>query len=131
MAEITGFNRITENAKDALASAASRSASLNNKEVKAVHLFLAILAKPSTIISKLFGQFNLDLDNTVKHLEESIKQEPTYVAEIPRFAEQLKQVINYSFVIASRMDHVYVGVEHLFIAILESVNEPFVQELTT
>lgn len=129
MAEISGFNRLTENAKTAVVRAGELASYLQNSEIKAVHLFLALLQKPSSLMQKMFNQFNLDTEATVSHVTADIRQEILEEISAPKFSDQLKQVINHSFVVASRLDHVYVGAEHLFVAILETIDEPFVQEL--
>lgn len=131
MSEISGLNRLTENAKSAVVLAAQKAEEFHNMEVKGVHLFIAILSKPSTIIERILNNLNLDTSDTLNSLMNSLKEKSEYIQQKPKFSEQLKQIINHSYVLSSNLNHVYVGVEHLLLSILDTVNEPFVQELVS
>lgn len=131
MSEISGLNRLTENAKSAVVLAAQKAEEFHNIEVKGIHLFVAILSKPSSIIERLLNNLNLDTADTINSLVESLIEKSDYIQQKPKFSEQLKQIINHSYVVSSGLNHVYVGVEHLLLSILETVNEPFVKELVS
>lgn len=126
--DIFGAGRITDNAKEAVVAAYNIAEELNNNEVLPVHLFLAIIKNPQNILQKMFDEGTLDLDLTYSEISQRLKSEKV-TSGLPKFSAEIKALINDAFLIAAKLSHVYVGTEHLFLAILKIKGAQFVQEL--
>jgi ATP-dependent Clp protease ATP-binding subunit ClpC len=127
--ELTGLQRFTDNAKKAVVSAHDLAKTHGNREVGQIHVFLALIQNPSSLISNIFEQIGLDIENTKQSVLSEIESRSIAGATRPRFSLELKDLINQSFLVAERLSHVYVGSEHLLIAMLEVSTEQFVEEL--
>ena len=130
--EITGLNRFTDNAKNVIVSAHTIALDKRNKEITPTHIFLGILENLNNLTKQIFSQANIDLDSTKDMITESLDSQPTSDAAgfAPNFSEDTKKLINDGFLIAEDLSHVYVGSEHLLLALLKLSNTEFVAELT-
>ncbi len=128
---LNGLQRFTENAKKVIVVAYGLAERLQNPEVLPVHIFIAILDSPSATVAKIFEKAGLDKESTKRELMSYAGTETAAVNFVPTFSEMVKEVINKSFLIAESLSHVYVGTEHLLLALLDMSDQQFVQELAT
>lgn len=129
--DLSGLQRFTDNAKEAMIAAHDLATRYQNPEVEPIHLFLALLNKPTNLINKVFEKVGLDLDQTRTELTGVVMGKQDFVTLKPIFSERIKELINRSFLVAETFAHVYVGTEHLLIAMLELGGEQFIEELKT
>lgn len=127
--QLTGLQRFTANAKQAVIAAHEIAVQHKNEEVLPVHLFLALIANPPVIIRRVLERVNIDSEQTTSQLNRELTKQGVAETNAPVFSEQIKDLINKSFLVAEKFNHVYVGSEHLLLAMLELEGEPFISEL--
>lgn len=129
--ELNGWQRFTDNARKVIQGAHGIAFDNTNNQVSLIHVFLSLLENPSVILIRIFEKIALDLDSTKSQILNEIKSKSGFLlpGQTPEFSSELKDLINQSFLVAERLSHVYVGSEHLLLALLEMKSEPFVQEL--
>lgn len=129
----SGMGRFTDNAKSVIISANSFANDHKNKEILPIHIFLGLLANLTNLTKQIFAQANIDVESTKSQMESVLdalpKREDNTTSEEPEFGERTKKLLNDSFLIAGNLSHVYVGSEHLLLALLELSESEFVQEL--
>lgn len=129
--DLKGINRFTENAKAAVVGAHEMAERFHNPEVLPIHLFLALLDHPTTLILRIFEKVGLDIDKTRSELTNVLSLNTSLLASSPVFSAAIKELINKSYLIAENLSHVYIGTEHLLMAMLEISGEDFIEELKT
>ncbi len=127
--ELTGLQRFTDNAKQAVVNAHEVARVHHNPEVGQIHVFQSLIQNPTSLISNIFEQIGLDMEKTKQSVVAEIKSRSQEGSVKPRFSTELKDLINQSFLVAERLAHVYVGSEHLLLAMIEISKEQFVEEL--
>src|ERR1700733_12574261 len=128
--DLQGLERLTEKAKKTIVQAFEIANNFNNTKCEPIHLFIALLKDnagiPATVLSKL----GVDVDSTIQSLEQKLVNFNSTTDKItPDFSEDLKELINRACILVQRMSHVYVGTEHLLMAIVQSTQFDFVAEL--
>ncbi|MBL8015463.1 MAG: ATP-dependent Clp protease ATP-binding subunit [Candidatus Doudnabacteria bacterium] len=127
---LSGLQRFTDNAKQAMVHAHELADRYKNQEVQPIHLFIALISKPSALINKVMEKVGLDPEKTKRELMQVvISLESVGWDAKPVFSEKIKELINRSFLIAEEFGHVYVGTEHLLIGMLEIPGEEFIEEM--
>jgi ATP-dependent Clp protease ATP-binding subunit ClpC len=124
-----GMGRLTDNARSIIVFANELAAQYRNPEILPLHLFLAIIKRPSELVSRIFEQTNLDLTSTIEAIQKELGSRSQDEVKLVMLSPELKTVINKSFVKAEKLRHVYVGIEHILLALIELDDEPFVKEL--
>jgi len=135
------FERLTQNAKKVINRGYDIAKSHNHKEYLTIHLFLSILEDKKGIVEELVNKLAIDITATEERIKAQLEkmtneQEisvilglPVNSARGPIFSKEIKDLINESFLVASELSQVYVGSEHLFLAMfkLEGVN--FIEDM--
>lgn len=127
--ELSGLERLTEKAKRSIVRSFEIAAKLNSNESLPIHLFLAMLEDETSLPANILSKLGLDLESTKSTIEQKVSLAASKNPISPSFGENLKQVINNGFIVAQRLSHVYVGTEHLLVALLGMKDLDFVQEL--
>ncbi len=100
--------------------------------VNAQDLFMAILASPNILAVKLLERMGMDIAQTLvrmqSRIEVAVEKKHKNSTEV-EFGEEARQIISLSFLISSDLGHVYVGSEHLLLAILKQEQYEFVKDL--
>lgn len=122
MAERKGnvLSKLSDNARISVRLAQSVSRQLLAKEVKAVHLFLGILLNRNSLAARTLQSMDVDFNSTVRGIigERPISIEIGSVQIEVSLSKEAKDVLREAYTIANRMAHVYVGTEHILLAIL-------------
>ncbi len=127
--DVFGLGRFTDNARVAIVGAHDVAKKFSNSEIAPVHLFISIISNPSDLVSRIFDLVGMDMAATLKAVEKEV------ISKLPKtdstivLSDKLKKIINRSFIKAEELQHVYVGMEHLLLALLELKDEEFVKEL--
>ncbi len=127
--DIKGWQRFTDNAKQIIINAHELAQKYRNPYVTPIHVFQVIIQEPSNLLSRVFEQVGLDIENTRAEILSEIERRAKTGITSPKFSDELKRLINDSFLVAEKLSHVYVGSEHLLVAMLETGEEDFVHEL--
>jgi ATP-dependent Clp protease ATP-binding subunit ClpC len=113
------FERFSEPAVRVIMAAQSEAQRLKSSYVGAEHLLLAMIREQERVVIKTLEAFDLSGADLKETIESEIKAlgESFTGKEIP-FSSQVKKIIEFSWEEARSLGHSYVGVEHLFLAIL-------------
>ncbi len=126
------FFALTKNARSAFQLSTVVAKRLGAREIEPLHLFVSLLLVKEGIASRMFRALNVDIDQTVSGFTGGMiiskvdKRSRDITFEI---SDSIRDVINRAFNIALENKHVYVGTEHLLVAVLEDPNQSFVKEL--
>ena len=138
-----GLAKMTENLSRLLLMAFEIAAKRNGKILNAQDLFLGILGFKTSLAAKLLERLGVDLDATAKGISENYilsKQLPNVLENAHLsildqilqniiLGDEVKNLLAQSFIIASEFGHVYVGTEHMLLAIIKQDNYPFIKDL--
>ena len=119
------FSRLSENANVALRNASLVSDRLKERKISVVSIFVGILLNEDCIATKVIESMGLDRGEILKSFFEGKVFEITGDTSVKRelsFSVEAQEVFREAFNHAQRMSHVYVGTEHLMLAILRSKN---------
>lgn len=120
------FGRLSENANVALRSASLVSEKLKERKISVVSIFVGILLNEECIATKVIEDMGLDRGEILKFFFEGKIFEITGDTSVKRelsFSVEAQEIFREAFNYAQRMAHVYVGTEHLMLAILRSKNQ--------
>ncbi len=127
------FSKFTENAKKAILLAFESARTHNSSFVTPRHLFIGLLRLRKGIANKLLEKLGLDINATLSSLE-NFEQKISDVSnehgiKSIRLDDMTKDILAEAVLIASSLTHVYVGTEHLLLAILKVDKLDFVSDL--
>jgi len=130
-----GINRMTVNARKLISKGYDIAKKYGYKEYSVIHLFYVLLEENNGIVSDILNRIGVDIDSSKtriksefdKTLEASKKDAGTAVQTV--FSDEIKNLINEGFVVASDLNHVYVGGEHLLLAMFNMKGIEFLEEL--
>lgn len=133
---IKGLSRLTNNAKKAIISGFELAKKYKYLDYLPIHLFYSLISEKSGMVVDLINKVGIDINNTlirvqekfVKNSENQIKNQST-IEVLPGISVQIKELLNESFVTSSRLGHVYVGTEHLLLAMFNLKDIDFVEEM--
>ncbi|OGC16137.1 ATP-dependent Clp protease ATP-binding subunit ClpC [candidate division WOR-1 bacterium RIFOXYC2_FULL_37_10] len=112
------FERFSEHAIRLIMAAQEEAKRTKSSQVEKEHLLLGMLKENEPSILKVIELFNVAPGDLKTKLEDKIIQESITVnIEIP-FSNTVKKVIELSWEEARNLGHSYIGVEHLFLALL-------------
>jgi ATP-dependent Clp protease ATP-binding subunit ClpC len=130
--DLNTFDRLTENAKETIEKSYAIARKNNHKEFVLLHLFLGLLMVKKGVLNEVIEQLSIDRDVTVDRVNESVlKLEKTDASKMPEFSATVKDLLNESFVVASDMNQVYVGTEHIFLAMFRLSGIKFIDDMKT
>ncbi|WKZ31448.1 MAG: ATP-dependent Clp protease ATP-binding subunit [Candidatus Dojkabacteria bacterium] len=128
------FSKLSENARISIRFASDIATTLFDKEVTPLHLFLGILLNKESIGSKALTAMGVDTTQTLQKLAgttllafDRAKFEKNTKDIL--LSKESKDVIRVAYSIASSSSHVYVGTEHILLAILRQTDLKITQEL--
>ena len=119
------FSRLSENANVALRNASLVSDRLKERKISVVSIFVGILLNEDCIATNVIENMGLDRGEILKSFFEGKVFEITGDTSVKReisFSIEAQEIFREAFNHAQRMSHVYVGTEHLMLAILRSKN---------
>lgn len=134
---LEGFNRLTENTRTILNKAAEYASQYDQSEVLIIHVFLALLENDKGILRDLIDKISIDVDITLKRVKsrlqkvkdmQSADEESKKIKE-PKISTQFRDLLNESFIVSSEMNQVYVGSEHLFLAMFRLKGLAFIDDM--
>ena len=126
---IKNLSRLTRNLTKVLLNSFELARRKGAKEISATEIFTSILTNTNCIASRLLVRLGMDLDATKASLEENYTSSEI-INFAPELGENARHLLTRSFLIASDLGHVYVGTEHMLLAILQEEELEFVKELS-
>ncbi len=126
------LDKMTDYAKKAIVNAFEIARNEGNSEVTVKHMFMGIISNKSNIASRLLSKLGVDLNGTMESLK--LKKQDSSSIEIINVTNNIlsgdvKQLLVDAFVLATDYGHVYVGTEHILLAILKLEHIDFVADL--
>jgi ATP-dependent Clp protease ATP-binding subunit ClpC len=125
------FTRLSRNARMSIRNASLIAEHLKSKSVEPEHLLVGILLNDNALATKTVGTMGFDTKDVLKRVLGEIAIDTTISVDQPRlvrFSEKTREVLRKAFDWSQRYSHVYVGSEHLMLAILET-NDIFIKDL--
>ena len=117
------FNRLSQNANVSLRSASLVSEHFKEKKISVTSIFVGILLNEESIATRVIEEMGLDRGEILKDLFNGEIIEVTgNTSSVKKlsFSTKAQEVFRKAFDHAQKMSHVYVGTEHLMLAILQS-----------
>jgi len=117
------FEQFTEKAKEAIALAQDILIEYHHNQLDVEHLLLALLRQPEGLVPQILSRCNVAPEVVRRELEEALQRFPQIYyqggQEIQIYlTPRAKSVLDGAEEEAKRLKDVYVGVEHLFVAIV-------------
>lgn len=112
-----GFARFTPRARNAVVAAQNAAHRAHNAEITPDHLVLGLLADPGALATALLSAQHIDPDGVAAAVSL-----PPGGAESPAlipFSGPARKALELTFRTALRLDHNYIGTEHLLLALLD------------
>ncbi len=118
MALMAMFERFTEKAAGVIMASQEEAKRLGAAFVGTEHLLLGMIVKSEPIVMKTLEYFRVNPNDIKQKIEElSSTGEERGIIEIP-FSPPVKKTIEFAWEEARQLGHSYVGVEHLFLALV-------------
>lgn len=126
-----GINRLTLNARRLISKAFAAAEVYKYPEFLPIHLFYAMLKDNRTIVNEIFNKLSIDIETTLQRIEEQFSVNAANVLETydVRFSDEIKKLIKEAFIQSLNLGHIYVGSEHLLLAMFSLNNIDFVEDL--
>lgn len=127
---IKGFDRFTLNARQLINTGYEFAKLSKTGLYEPIHLFYAILNDRDNVVHEILNKVGIDTVRTIEQIKLKVNEAQSSKRTVnPKFSDQLKDLINYSFKIAAELNHVYIGSEHLILAFFKVKNIDFVKDL--
>jgi len=129
-----GVEKFTQNAIKAIRYAENFARELGSRELGIEHLFVGLLETKEGVAAKVLAAGKIDPQGTVVRVKALLKpgaSEKSFSKKEPVLSDSFRTAISRAFAIANALKHVYVGTEHLLLAILEQEKHQLVKDLRT
>ncbi|WP_063732629.1 Clp protease N-terminal domain-containing protein [Streptomyces sp. RTd22] len=114
-----GFGRYTPRARNVVVSSQNEARAANNAEIRTEHLVLGLLAEPEGVGAKAIIAQDVLLDTVRQAATAALPPAVDSMPALVPFDAAAKKVLELTFREALRLDHNYVGTEHILLALLE------------
>ncbi len=123
------LEKLTENAKEVIASSYSLAEKMGSSKVQLEHVFISLLGLEKGLAARFLHTLGLDLKKTAESIKKKIsKGQKSGKIEV---SDEVKELIKNAFLLAHEYKHVYVGTEHLLLAFFKSKKAGFIKELNS
>ncbi len=136
MSDTKGFNRFTQNARSVIGQGYDTAKRYGYNEYKIIHIFYALLQDQNGLVVEVFNRVGVDVESTKNQIIEEFEKykkehniEPININSEIKFSNEVKDLINHSFIVASDLRHVYVGTEHLLLSLFQMNGIDFIEDL--
>jgi len=114
-----GFSRFTLRAKNVVMSAQNEARAAGNDEIGLPHLILGLLSEPDGLAVKAIQAQGVVPDTIRRTVAATVPPAAGQVPSLIPFGPQAKKALELTFREALRLDHNYIGTEHILLALLE------------
>jgi ATP-dependent Clp protease ATP-binding subunit ClpA len=113
------FERYTERARRVLFFARYEASQLGSLSIETEHLLLGLFREGKGLVGRIFARAHLSPENIRNEVEGRtvFREKVSTSVEIP-FSHEVKRVLGCAAEEADRLDHQYIGTEHLLLGIL-------------
>lgn len=125
-----GVEKFTQNAIDAVRATQRFAREVRSREIGVEHLFVGLLMVEPGVASKVLASEKVDFAGTIGRVKMLLAKWPLAAIGVEaKLGDPFKKAVNRAFAIANSMKHVYVGTEHLLLAVLEQTDQELVRQL--
>ena len=119
--KMTPKPNFTPRAQQAINKAKSTAEAYYHKEVTLEHLFYGMIQLNAGILSEILFLLNIDRMHIKSQLEENFVQMPSVddLETQPEYDEHFHLVLKVAASISEKLEHEYVGIEHILLALLK------------
>jgi len=114
------YSRFTERARQVIAFARHEAIRLNHDYIGSEHILLGLLREGEGIAANVLKQFGLEFGRLRAEIEKAVdpgKDAPTSPGDLP-LTPRSKKVLELAVEEARKLDHNYVGTEHLLLGLM-------------
>jgi len=113
------YEKFTNKAREAIKCAKKEAERLNHDYIGTEHILLGIVKEGTGIAFNVLENFDLDYNKIKVEIEKLAKPSPdtVTVGELP-FTPRAKKVLDYAIEEAKKLEHDYIGTEHLLLGLL-------------
>ncbi|UOB20435.1 ATP-dependent Clp protease ATP-binding subunit [Macrococcus armenti] len=111
------FGRLTERAQRVLAHAQEEAIRLNHNNIGTEHLLLGLVKEPDGIAAKVLAAYNITEEKVVSEVEQLIGHGSGMGGTI-QYTPRAKKVIELSLDEARKLNHNFVGTEHILLGLI-------------
>ena len=122
----------TPRAQEALKIAAEAAQENNTHVVSINHLVYGILSVDATVVLETFSNVGLDLESTQTHILNLIDADKDFISEEDKnlvYSQETKNALSIAQGISEKLDHGYIGVEHILLALSQYGDSPLKEYL--
>ncbi len=113
------FTRFTPRARNVVVAAQNEARAAGNAEIRPEHLVLGLLGEPKGLAMQVLGAQGVTDDALRRAVAATLPPAVPDVPELIPFDGRAKKALELTFREALRLDHTYVGTEHVLLALLE------------
>ena len=115
------LEKYTQKSQEAISIANQEAIKNDNQQIEEIHLHLALLSQSNGLVSKLLGLMGKDTNMIIKEIETEISRlaKVSGGASNPYGSRSLQKILLTAEDQAKKFKDDYVGVEHLYIALLK------------
>jgi hypothetical protein len=114
-----GFSRYTDRARKVVVTAQEEARARSNSQISVAHLVLGLAADPSALGARAIVAQGVSLDSVRQTATATLPAAADAVPALIPFDAHAKKALELTFREALRMNHNYVGTEHILLALLE------------
>ncbi|MGI6423376.1 MAG: ATP-dependent Clp protease ATP-binding subunit [Candidatus Dojkabacteria bacterium] len=125
------FSRLSRNAKISIRNGATISEYLKSSSVQPEHILVGILLNENALATKIVLSMGLNIEEILSTILKGSTLDIVADSSLPKevkFSKDSQIVLRKAFDWSQRYSHVYVGTEHLMLALLEST-DLFIKDL--
>ena len=114
-----GFSRFTDRARKVVVAAQEEARNRSNSQISVAHLVLGLAADPASLGARAIVSQGVSLDAVRETAAATVAPASDSVPALIPFDPHAKKALELTFREALRMNHNYVGTEHILLALLE------------
>ncbi|GAB1639932.1 Clp protease N-terminal domain-containing protein [Krasilnikovia sp. MM14-A1259] len=114
-----GFSRFTERARKVVITSQEEARTRNNSQISVAHLVLGLVADPDSVGARTIVAQGVSLDAVRQTAVATLPAAADSVPALIPFDAHAKKALELTFREALRMNHNFVGTEHILLALLE------------
>jgi hypothetical protein len=120
------LSRFTPRARHTVQEAKKRAASIGNTHVTNMHLLLGLLSEPDGLAAKAIEAVGVSLDTVEATASATLSSGRRRAVRTVKFSGETKKTLELSLREALRLEHNYIGTEHLLLGLLRNSGDPAV-----
>jgi len=113
------FDRFTERARKVVLLARKEAARLNSEYIRTEHILLGLVKEQEGIAARTLANLHVDLKSLLREIERHVQRGNALTSgdDIP-FTPRAKKVLELAIEEARRLNHNYIGTEHLLLGLI-------------